>query len=462
MGIFNPSLAKAPAKLCPRCAYVAALRIDPLHQCHEASPLLKPDPGMPKNIAANAFFKGTAIAVLDQDLRVLGWTWLLNAPQHQVSGQEAPSRWFVPMGVADRFPPPWAKAVYDVRVVSIAERLFVSYVCRKCAFSVAQLQLTATPTPDGGLTSLRAWQNRRYSSTATWAQGRNQALFVASRASGGRDELMVQPWMGIVASFGAPSFGARATYCKKGSVRMCGATPAGTRLDLEKVVNEGKGSEGFGSLEKLSDTSHADLAKAAVGGFRLSTTSNLVRVTRANGCTVHIGVGHVHRSEGELNKQMFGDRGGAAKMRRGRRRQQQQASALATTEAQATGGGGGGSGNATAAAPKPKEPATFMWGFHYTHFFYALEPHAPFRVIATSREFCLQSEHNASDCESIQFVSGLNLVSGPESLLMSYGVNDCEAKVTKLPLERAWGMFKALSGIEPGSTAGASVAKCFP
>ena len=75
MGIFNPSLGAAPANLCPRCAWVAAVRVDPLHQCHEASPLLRPDPRMPKYTAANAWFKGTAIAVLDRDLKVLGWTW---------------------------------------------------------------------------------------------------------------------------------------------------------------------------------------------------------------------------------------------------------------------------------------------------------------------------------------------------------------------------------------------------
>ena len=80
MGIFNPALVPAPKRLCPRCAYVVALRVDPLHQCHENSPLLKTDPNMPTYTAANAWFKGTAIAVLDAQLKVLGWTWLLNAP----------------------------------------------------------------------------------------------------------------------------------------------------------------------------------------------------------------------------------------------------------------------------------------------------------------------------------------------------------------------------------------------
>ena len=451
MGIFNPSLATAPAGLCERCAYVAAVRVDPLHQCHERSPLLHKDPGMPKNIAANAFFKGTAIAVLDADLKVLGWTWLLNAPQHQVSSST--SRWFAPVGAADRFPPPWAKAVYDVRVVGIDGRLFVSYVCRKCAFSIAQLQLTATRTPSGGLTTLRAWQSRRYSSTAKWAQGRNQALFAAPRTLGGKDELMVQPWMGIVASFGHPSFSTAPTLCKKGNVRLCGATPPGTRLTLERVANERKmvaETQGFGWLDMVGNSSHAELSKAAIGGHRLSTTSNLVRVVRGK-CTVYLGVGHVHRSEGELNKRMAmvddeendaasglnaTELQARARARRRRRRQKKQGLSL-------------GANNSSDGVSTAAEAPAFMWGFQYTHFLYALEPQAPFRVIATSREFCLASQQEVSDCESIQFVSGITHAAGsPETLLLSYGVNDCEAKVGRLSLERAWAMLTPLGGQE--------------
>lgn len=471
MGIFNPSLARAPKSLCPRCRYVAALRVDPLHQCHDASPLLKPDEGMPKNIAANAFFKGTAIAILDRDLSVIGWTWLLNAPQHQVSSSPNPSRWFVPLGVAGQFPPPWAKAVYDVRVIGIDERLFVSYVCRKCAFSVAQLQVTASITADGGVTSLRAWQSRRYSSTALWAQGRNQALFVASRTAGGRSELMVQPWMGIVASFGAPTFGPQTILCKRGSVRLCGASPPGTQLDLEKVLNERKTAEsgGFGWLEQLANSSHPLLRKAAIGGHRLSTTSNLVTVSRADGCIMHLGVGHVHRSEGKLNKAMFGEASGPRR-RRGRRRQGEsnvQGQVEGPGAPIATSNGMLAATATTTAAITPPSPSSFMWGYQYTHFFYALEPHSPFRVIATSREFCLPSEQDSADCESIQFISGLNLVSSePAStessmLLISYGVNDCEAKVARLPLQRALGMLNALPGLDAGSSAAIQASKCF-
>ena len=467
MGIFNPSLAIAPPSLCPRCAYVVAMRVDPLHQCHDNSPLLHPDPGMPKGVAANAWFKGTAIAVMDRELRVLGWTWLLNAPQHQVSSQRTPSRWFVPVGVADRFPPPWAKSVYDVRVLRIDEHLFVSYVCRKCAFSVAQLQLTGRISTDGGLSELRAWQSRRFSSTAAWAQGRNQALFVASRDSGGADELMVQPWLGVVGSFGAPIFQAQKTLCgtpPKGKrpralgaavsagFRVCGATPTGTILNLHQISNERshrRGRGGFGWLELLSNATRAELSRAAVGGFRLSTTSNLVRLQRDDGCAALLGVGHVHRSDGELNQRMaMPDDTGEVLQRRRRRR-----GARKDRAAQSFRNDSIVSSNASH-TKAPSSP--FMWGYHYTHFFYLTEAHAPFRVVATSGEFCLQSQQDKNDCESIQFISGLTVApsesDATNTLLLSYGINDCESKVAKLPIDRVWSMLRPLPGAGADTT----------
>ena len=99
-----------------------------------------------------------------------------------------------------------------------------------------------------------------------------------------------------------------------------------------------------------------------------------------------------------------------------------------------------------------------MWGFQYTHFLYALEPHAPFRVIATSREFCLAAEQKDDDCESIQFVSGLSWATGANKLLLSYGVNDCEAKVGELAVDQAWSMLQPLSELEPSGAA--TVLRC--
>lgn len=263
---------------------------------------------------------------------------------------------------------------------------------------------------------------------------------------------MVQPWMGIVASFGAPMFRTQPTTCRKGSVRLCGATPAGTHLSLERVGNErtkGGGGEnaGFGWLELLGNNSHAALSRAAVGGFRLSTTSNLVRVSRKSGCVLHLGVGHVHRSEGELNRKMAmiedlengqGNASAAAWRRLVRRRRRQ----LGQPGETSAGGG-----------------ETFKWGFQYTHFLYALEPYPPFRVVATSREFCIAAEQNATDCESIQFVSGLTVARGGSTLILSYGVNDCEAKASGLPLGRVWDMLQPLDHLEGSGAAAAR--QCF-
>ena len=393
LGLFNPSLAAAPPRLCPRCAWVCALRADPLHQCDANTPLLRPDKGTPKRIAPYAYFKGTVIAVLDTKLRVLGWTWLINAPRQQVSPRANTSRWYVPVGAADNFAPPWRAPVFDVRLVNVADRLFISFTCVRCTFSVAHLQLTAQHTADGGVQQLRAWQTQRFAARAKWAQGRNQALFVASRRPGAPDELMVQPWINLVASFGAPGFRSeRPTLCD-GKLRTrgeCGATPIGTRLQLEGV------SRSFGTLGLLSNASRAELSPAAVGGFMISTTSNLVRVARGSGvhrCELLLGVGHVHRSS------------------RWRKRRQ-----------------------------------IFAWGHHYTHFFYALQPHEPFHPVATSAEFCFQAEQDAADCESVQFVSGLALQPDGETLLASYGVNDCEAKVARLGVDATLHMLEALPG----------------
>ena len=74
--------------------------------------------------------------------------------------------------------------------------------------SYAHLQLTANATADGGLTKLRAWASQTVYAMApggkmretgyNWAVGRNQAFFADSETN----ELLVQPWIGMVASFG--------------------------------------------------------------------------------------------------------------------------------------------------------------------------------------------------------------------------------------------------------------------
>ena len=75
----------------------------------------------------------------------------------------------------------------------------------------------------------------------------------------------------------------------------------------------------------------------------------------------------------------------------------------------------------------------------------ALPPH---RVLASSGELCLQSAAPGvvDDCESIQFVAGLAVEPGGRHLLLSYGVNDCSARVGHIGLERVLGMLRYADG----------------
>ena len=105
--------------------------------------------------------------------------------------------------------------------------------------------------------------------------------------------------------------------------------------------------------------------------------------------------------------------------------------------------------------------------FWLQHFFYTLQPTPPYRLLATSEEFCIGAEQDATDCESVQFVSGIEIearkdagkASGreggggdrsraklPSQLLLSYGINDCEARIARMPLEQVWAMLRPLAG----------------
>ena len=74
-------------------------------------------------------------------------------------------------------------------------------------------------------------------------------------------------------------------------------------------------------------------------------------------------------------------------------------------------------------------------------------------VMPSSRsgEFCIGAQHDANDCESVQFVSGIapSWAPAPQAsteLLLSYGINDCEAKVARIPIAQVWGMLRPLDG----------------
>ena len=432
LGQFNPSIVHAPPGLCLRCAFVATIRVDDLHQCNASSPLY-----MPKSKRGPNHFTGTALVVLDASYQVLGRTWLLNAPKDQLSrasDRRMADHWVVADGSSDAFAPTWSKPVFDVRLFNWDGHIFATSVCPhyRCSFVVAHVQITAEHV-DGGLKSLRAWHSEKMTARAAWARGRNQALFSAQTPSG-QPELMVQPWPGLTASFGRVELTTARFACRavpgsadgpgvsKGDRRTCGPTPTGTRVTLPVLARVGdvpraKRSEAgafqgtlmlrynetvnWGALEARGDEAVPTSAWARTSKkqrfSRLSSTAHLVRIGKqgAGSCEALLGVAHLHRT--------------------------------------------------TMCARRE-----FAWGSCYTHAFYLLEPRPPFGLVATSPEFCIASDEDPGDCESIQFVSSLTLLSRqPEpALLLAYGANDCVPKLAELSLARVWGLLSPLrSGV---------------
>lgn len=409
-------------------------------------------------------------------------------------------------GDADGFAPVHEAPVYDVRLLSYRGQLLATCIVPAGdALSVVHLQLTATPTASGGLRELRAWASSRLVSAQTWLLGRNQALFSSPSSS---TELMVQPWLGVVGSLGRVAFERKRVACltpnvtlrqwrhleaagavpkasashrlqslraeapriQHGSFIECGSHPALTLVELDGLAPE-RGPDGasgifetplkrrrrMDSRKRLlqaelvaNQTLDALLGSAGLGARRLSPTAHLLTIvgTRRDGqrCRAVLGVGHLHRGDGSKNH--LGCHLGQCKSRFWHK----------------------GDGHH---AMQP-----FQFGYLYTHFFYTLhevmrrgiepahlmarffvsltssvplaEQRAPHRLTATSGEFCLGSAQDAADCESTQFVSGLEhygAASGGK-LLLAFGVNDCEAKAGVVDLGRVGKMLRALPGEE--------------
>jgi len=78
----------------------------------------------------------------------------------------------------------------------------------------------------------------------------------------------------------------------------------------------------------------------------------------------------------------------------------------------------------------------FTWyGTRYRHQYITISDTPPFIVTAQSNEFCISAIQSTDDCEAIQFVmSVVRMEDNPNKVLMSYGINDCEAAVIKLDL----------------------------
>ena len=473
---WNPSVVAAPVGLCPRCAFLTAVRVDARHQCDGSTPLSREhrqDHGQ--------LFRGTAIIVLDASLRRLGATWLVNAPGFQVmapsaaelanatlANERARMRKRIPIGAADLFDSSFSKQAYDVRLFSFGGHILATVVVPSTRqLNVIQLQVTANTTADGGLSHLRSWSSLRVVEASAWAGGRNQALF---RSFNG--ELMVQPWLGLTATFGAPAFERRRARCgtpaaeplpgvmkaalllaraaavaavavlgdgvaathvepaeaPRGSRRQCGTHADGQHVELDQMLWPGLNrSRGITRVPLRLNFNDSAVPELASFDGRLSATSHLIPVSRDGETLCHalLGVGHLHR--------VTGNRERANLCRRFKRRE------LYTPKESLTPCG------ADADPPKPVVTQPFHFGYLYTHFFYTVEPRPPYRTLSTSAEWCIGAAQNPADCESIQFVSGAVLVP-PGRLLLAYGVNDCEAKLAEFSMERVWRMLRPVQG----------------
>jgi predicted GH43/DUF377 family glycosyl hydrolase len=79
-------------------------------------------------------------------------------------------------------------------------------------------------------------------------------------------------------------------------------------------------------------------------------------------------------------------------------------------------------------------------GRQYTHIFYIFGARPPFAIEQVSQEWCMARHvdgvSESSDdvvCETVQFVSGAALMDG--TLYMTYGVMDCDARITRVRLD---------------------------
>jgi hypothetical protein len=234
MHSWNPSIAMAPAGLCPRCKYAVAIRVEPLHQCDRRSPLYEGR----GNVPATAYFRGTALAILDPMLKVLAHTWMITAPKHHIDPKETGNRWTVPFNVSDNFAPPWSVRVLDTRLFNYDGRLFATYACKRCVGAML-IHVYGDATSDGGVHHLRAFRQTDHSffGNEKWAAGRNQAFFAARRTAGSREELFVQPWLGVVGSFGTAQWEPELQACKSSERHYCGTFPVGGSLWLDSIKN---------------------------------------------------------------------------------------------------------------------------------------------------------------------------------------------------------------------------------
>ena len=288
----------------------------------------------------------TAVALLDERFANLGWTWFLNSPGYQVASStagpdEVNATACVPLGAADHaFAPSWAKQTYDARLFAVPNGLLITYACSSCVFSVSPVRITADVAPDGGITNLRAWSTARITyQRFPWLAGRNQALFSyppSGLADTTTPTVYVQSRLGLIGRLGSPHFerASRPTQCMtapgQGVRRRRAEKPRGrgsrpgewssTFHNCRSDNVRGEPAVHRPMVASLSNGSWTcktplplgpigrELAEMlrAFGNFGgLSLTSHLVHVSPKPNCEAYLGVGHLHRGEGVLNKYMY-------------------------------------------------------------------------------------------------------------------------------------------------------------
>lgn len=403
VGVFNPSaLVPAPAGLCGRCAHLVLLRVDALHQCDGTSPYRDLDVS-PIN------WRATAIAALDEEFRTLAWTWLIVRPDLQTNPSIAESvtvsaRLTVSKRSSGAFEPPMRRPfAYDARLLAAEGELFVSYSCHDCAgFTLAQIRVEGRAR-GGGLARMRAFvkDGTTVESRDPTIAGRNQALFVGPSS-----------FQSAAAGPVAGRTGGRGRVA-----RRAGRERPAPALLLQPWLSLIYKQPEYPYAEWVLAHNHSKAWHAAtchLGERRASPTANLISSPPLLPGML-LGIAHVYRGRGSEKTE------GAAQW----------------------------DPHAMRGWKNFKPP--FQFGYDYTHFFYSLSSKPPHQLLATSAEFCLSAvaangSLDSRDCESIQFISGLRLrvpsaraarrsaKTGQPEVLLSFGVNDCEARVAAVPL----------------------------
>jgi len=78
------------------------------------------------------------------------------------------------------------------------------------------------------------------------------------------------------------------------------------------------------------------------------------------------------------------------------------------------------------------EDESTFWRHHYYHRFVLINDDSHHGVLRASPPMCFSSAVKESSCETVQFVMSIARDGG--DLLISYGINDCEAAIVRVPL----------------------------